>query len=245
MIDKLTKFIKSEFLLIYQMGKVASTSIENSLKRRSDLKFHIYHIHSFYSPISYEMFKNFNCVKYYHSLWDRFIYYIRNVIILSLFKRNKRIKIISLVREPVSRNVSMFFQDIQIPVFELSKLFDNRLDSNSNLKALEKIFYDKLNHNYGVEWLDNELKRAFGIDVYKYDFNKEKGFSLIKQGNIELMIIKMEKINELEKEIGEFLDIKDFRLVNENTSEKKWYSCVYKEFIKNFRPSEDYINPWC
>ena len=46
------------------------------------------------------------------------------------------------------------------------------------------------------------MKEVFGIDVFAYPFDAEKGYTLIKEGNIELLLMKMEKLSELENVIG-------------------------------------------
>ncbi|MFB5661142.1 hypothetical protein [Alteribacillus sp. HJP-4] len=86
-------------VLIHQMGKVGSTSITNSLKDEGFLPIHI---HSFFSPISYQMYKNYHSIKYYRSFFHRLKFNIRNRLILKLLKSRKKVKIISIVREPVS-----------------------------------------------------------------------------------------------------------------------------------------------
>lgn len=239
-LKKIRKYFNKNLILIYQMGKVGSTSLESSLEKEEKSFFHI---HAYFSPMTYEMFKKFRTIKYFYPLLKRCYFHMTGIIKLFLIKNNKNnVKIISIVREPISRNLSMFFQDIQYPAVELTIIKDNRFEDNTNLPALERLFYNKLNHTYGIDWFENEMKRSFGIDVYKYNFDKEKGFSIIKQGKVDLMLIKMEQMNNLEVEIGHFLNIKNFKLTTENTGEKKWYGSVYNKFRYNFKPKEDYIN---
>jgi hypothetical protein len=77
-------------------------------------------------------------------------------------------------------------------------------------------------------WFDNELKAFFGIDVYAHPFDREKGYSIIKQGNIEVLVMKMEKLNSLESVIGEFIGAPQFKLVNDNVGSNKIYKYLYK-----------------
>ncbi|OEF99782.1 hypothetical protein BHF71_00985 [Vulcanibacillus modesticaldus] len=238
-LKRLSKYLSDDAIIIYQMGKVGSTSIEESIKNYSK---NVIHIHSLYSQNAYDHFKNYQSIKFYVSLKERIRYKIFAYLKRYILRRNKRIKIITLVREPISRNISMFFQDIHIPIFEIAKFFDNRYEENVNNEMIYKMYIDKFNHEYGVDWFDKELKRAFNIDIYDYNFDKEKGFSIIKKDNINLLVIKMEKLNELEKQIGDFLEIEDFKLKNVNISSKKWYADLYKDFKKKFSPSEEYID---
>ena len=79
-----------------------------------------------------------------------------------------------------------------------------------------------------MPWFDNELKRHFGVDVYQYDFDKERGYSTIQKGDVEVLIIKFEKMKEVgEKCIGEFIGDTNFKINDYNISKDKWYSPLF------------------
>ena len=69
----------------------------------------------------------------------------------------------------------------------------------------------------------------FGIDVFEYPFDKEKGYSIIKKDNIEVLLMKLEKLNGLEQIIGRFAGAPHFKLINANIGEKKQYAYLYKD----------------
>ncbi|MEG9295980.1 putative capsular polysaccharide synthesis family protein [Mangrovibacillus sp. Mu-81] len=237
---KLINYIfQKEVLLIYQMGKVGSTSLEKSLENNN--KYYTEHTHSLRAPIVFKMFKNFKSIKFYAPLKFIIIYKIGALIKKFIIKR-KKIKIITLVREPISRNISMYFQDIHIPIFDVSILNDNRHEDKVNHTILHDFYFKKFNHYYGVNWMEEEISKNFGINVYEHDFNKEKGYGVITKGNVSILILKMEKLNDLKSEIQDFLCLKDLEIKKSNQAKEKWYAPLYKQFMENFHPSEDYIN---
>ncbi|SHM59244.1 putative capsular polysaccharide synthesis family protein [Gracilibacillus kekensis] len=228
-------------VLVYQMGKVGSTSIEEGIK---ELGINVQHIHSLKKPVMIDQFKDLKSLDYYFSKKDKLVYKFKyNFLFKNLLKTfNKRIKIISIVREPIGRNIGMFFQGIHFPIFEINRTYNNRSENAINFSILNQMFLDKFNHRFGVDWFDNEFKQTIGVDVYKYPFNKSKGFEIITTKQYEIMIIKMEKINELEVEINNFLDRDSFKLNKVNSGYNKWYSDLYSRFKSEFNPSEEYIN---
>ncbi|GGF26143.1 hypothetical protein GCM10010954_26410 [Halobacillus andaensis] len=151
-------------------------------------------------------------------------------------------KIISIVREPVSRNLSMYFQAFHVPLMDINSSTDNRQESNTNLQAFRNDFFNKFNHHYGVNWFDDEFKKTWGIDIYEYPFHKEEGYTVIEKGNVEVLLLKMEKLNDSEEVIRDFLEMEEFTLKNENMGDKKWYQSVYREFKQNIEPSEEYLD---
>lgn len=134
-------------------------------------------------------------------------------------------KIISLVRDPIARRISEMWQCIT---------YTNRYETGVNFSDIEKWHFEGEFWNGEFEWFDQEVKKFFNIDVFKHPFNKEKGYSLIKQGNIELLLIKMEKLNELESVIGEFLDIDKFQLSNDNIGVEKSYRFAIQSYKEGF-----------
>jgi len=231
------KYVSEKNILIYQMGKVGSSSLTESLKELNILGLNI---HSFFMPIPNSLFKKYKSIKYYWPKTKLLFYCCFFRMQFYLLKQRKKLKIITLTREPISRNISFYFQDFQIPIMEVMK--DNPESSkNGNIKLLFKDFFQNFNHCHGVNWFDKEFKRAFNINVYKYPFDKDKGYTIIKERNLEILVIKVEKLNELEAVVGEFIGRPEFRLINENEGYKKWYSCLQNNFVNSIEFSEEYV----
>lgn len=239
-IKTINKLLNNEVILIYQQGKVASRSIAASIEKSSNLN--TLKKHSFYNHITKSLFKNYKSTDYYLKQVVNNFKKIKTKIILELLKRNEKLKIITLVREPISRNISFYFQDFQIPLMDLNCHNDNTKVKNTNLDKLISDFYKNFNHFQGVNWFDNEIKRSFNIDVFDYRFNKDGGVSIIEDKNLQIMIIKLEKIKKVESNIGDFLGVNNFQLLKKNMSQKKWYNGIYNKFKSEILINNEYIN---
>jgi len=221
---------EDNIVLVYQMGKVGSSSITSSLEK-IDIK--SLHIHSLYKNRGYALFKKFLLAKKYYFLYKR--------ILLSVFylwqrlklHKHKNLKIITLVREPISVNISSFFHNLSYFAYE----FEQNATS-----SIAESFFEKFNNDYTLDWFDTEWFPTIGVDVYKYDFNKEAGYSIIKEKNIECLIIKLEKLDELEAVIADFVGNDQFKLLNSNISTEKWYNSVYQDFKNNVKLSPEFID---
>lgn len=240
-LSKIKKYKNDNLILIYQQGKVGSRSLSNSIKKKNISQITI---HSFHSKIATQLFNNYNSKKYYISKLNNIHYKTKMFFLLKLLKNNKKLKIISLVREPISRNISFYFQDFQIPLMEISSNRDTTISKNINIEVFIDDFFKNFNHTNGINWFDNELKKYFDLNIYKYPFDKERGYSIIKKDNIEFLIIKLEKLNRLKKGnlFNDFLNVKNFNLTRKNDSKEKWYDCIYKDFKESIVFSEKYIN---
>lgn len=147
-------------------------------------------------------------------------------------EKETKYKIILLVREPISRSVSGFFQNMQSRI----RNWQNKTGN------IEEIF-PKLNYNRCIEeeWFKNELEAVFDIDVFAHPFHKEEGYTMIEKGNVSLLLMKMEKLSSLEKVIGDFVQIPDFKLEGNNIGNKKEYRFAYEQFWERVRFSKEHI----
>ena len=192
-----------EMILVYQSGKVGSMSVYKSIEKYGK---YVLHTHKL-SGLEYR----------------------KNNTLLDLL-RLKSAKMISLVREPLSRQISVMWENIPNV---------NRYSAAVDFKEIEG-FYFKEDFEYeGFEWFIEEMESVFDIDIYEYPFDKEAGYSIIKKNNMEVLLIKMEKLKGLEDVIGSFLGIPDFALENRNIAGEKAYRFAYKEYLEDFSMSKD------
>jgi len=201
-------------LLIYQPAKVGSLTIEKSLD-----EIYISNIHLHYFNVSNKSNLGLDEISNFFKCY-------KNAI-----SKKESLKIITLVREPISRDLSHIFQDLEICgpclILQGTGTFIDSCNEWISSKVYE-LKNENRCHGYEFDWFDHELKAVFGVDIFEYPFDKEKGYSVIKQDNIEVLVMKLEKLNSLESVIGEFVGAPHFKLINANESDNKLYKYLYK-----------------
>lgn len=212
----------SDVVIVFQMGKVGSTSLYKSIASQSSCP--VFQIHRF--DLSKNDFVNRGYIRtFFRSVWAK-------ILLLVISKKN--IKLICPVREFISRNVSDYFQTLD---FYVTKYDLNVADSDS----LSDAFYWYYPHFSFDSWFENQLKGVFGIDVYSKKLGGEK-ISFYKSSTdfrAEACVFKIEDLNDVVELVGDFLNIDSFVVSNENEGVDKWYRQHYKEFKLN-QPSEQY-----
>lgn len=219
-----TALLEDDPILIYQSCKVASTTVREMLTASS---LHPVHMHVM------DVIEDQN--KY-------------NIELLK--KTDKKVKIITLVRDPISRDLS---------------LLNNRFHRLSGLEAcflenLDKVFADvyqfykdyfikrtydneiKIDNPWKVrnefEWFDVEFKAVTGVDVYEYPFDVEKGYGIIEKDNLQIMIVTVEQMANLLDEIAKFVGVEHLELTRSNEGDSKVTYYAYQELRKNIRFDE-------
>ncbi|NRY60054.1 putative capsular polysaccharide synthesis family protein [Clostridium beijerinckii] len=154
-------------------------------------------------------------------------------------------KIITGIREPISQNLSNIYQEADVLHYFLE--YEECRDAQEvflkmvlekNERNDECIMFQK---NLIQNWFDERMKKELEIDVYNYDFDTEKGYSIIHKDGVEILLYRMENIKELSDVFGEFLKIDNFQLQTLNDGNSKWYAKSYKNFIKNIELPKEYV----
>ena len=216
---------KGNLILVYSMGKVGSTSIYTELKKKLPFA-DIFHVH-FLSE--YWLRKKLPALdKYFHSNID-----LGNEIINQINKNPyKRIKIITLVREPIIRDISDLFENWR-SVYENIDQID--------IQTLHKRI-DESTHEYTLTWFDTEFKNYTGFNIYEMPFNKEKGYEIYRLENADILCLKLEALREVgSKAIKEFLGV-SVEISNRNLSADKQGKNLYMEIKRNYKASESKLS---
>ena len=221
-------FMRYETVLIWQPGKVGSSSIARSLE---EARIHYIHLHclAFGNWLRPEIHNSYGIQQY----WQK-----KPIEKLNLFNSEK-IKVISLVRDPVGRGVADYFEGLGTEYIKYDETDFNIYQHINDFLVKETEVGE---YGYIFEWFNQEIKEFLGIDIYKYDFNRKKGYQIIRENNVEILLIKLERLNDCEDILGRFLELGEFKLLGENIGADKLYKFVYEEVKKTLKIPECVIN---
>lgn len=213
-------------ILILTMGKVASSSVYKSLKAKVK-NCAVYHIHFLSKNMidsSNIFFKSKNIPTPYH---------IAISSALNKIKVKENSKIITLVREPISRIISDFFQNYEKYEPELFSSSKKEFKNNILDSITKSIYKYEPHNNYETKWFEEEIVNNLGIDVYEKNFDYYKGYKIYRDVNEnKLIVIRLENLNEcFSKAMNEFLNIKNVSMIVNNVGKDKGYSEIY-DYVK-------------
>jgi hypothetical protein len=157
----------------------------------------------------------------------------------TLVEPQKRSKYITLVRDPVSRNVSAFFQNID------RHLVPSPYEEMPEIPELVDYFLKEYDHEVPLKWFQREPKETLNIDVYKKPFPKERGVRSYSKGPFDMLVLKCEISNKKkENAINSFLNISNISIGMKNKADDKSYSKVYKK-VKSKNLPKNYVDKMC
>lgn len=97
-----------------------------------------------------------------------------------LIKRQKCFYI-SLVRDPVARNLSAFFQNLHLK--------EGTIKNEKNPEKMFEYFSENYRHSLPLTWFDREFKAELGIDIFAHSFDqKARHIHLVATNTILLRV---------------------------------------------------------
>jgi hypothetical protein len=231
------------------MGKVGSTTVHRALKN-CGLGVPIYHIHNLTKNDlnnGEKIFKELFPQQIPHVVWQG--QYLRNRLMQGL--KGKKWKIITLVRDPIARNISVFFQWPNMIITELngkynisSKIYNYNVEiKKEQIDILIRIFLDKVKHELPLTYFYSQFLEMLGIDIYSETFPKSLGYKIYYRGQIEILLVRLENLNTVAREaFKEFLGIENLVIKASNIgTHKKDFGSLYRVFKERIKLPVPYI----
>ena len=217
-------------VLVYQMGKVASSSVYHSLKKYPQ------YCHAFHTHILTAEWIKAKATKRSHTLLnpDR-----RNQnsqdLRRNIIEPGHPAKIITLVRDPFARSISAFFENS-------ASVHKAPAGTVAAMHYLKSAFFAETNLLHPDYWFEKEFNHALKLNIFDYPFNPEQGWSRFSKSPYEVLVLSTD-LSDKEKalRVEEFVDIPGFKLERKNTTPPGGRLELYNSFKAHIRFPEKAI----
>jgi hypothetical protein len=209
-------------ILVHQMGKVGSRSVVDSLRETlPDARVH--HLHTV-TQAGLSGVRN-ACKE-------------RGVDVPPHVVEGERVRreildagigadVITLVREPVGRNVSAFFQN------HISGLEDA---TDEEVDGFCRRFIEGYRHTQPLTWFQREFDGVYGLTMDTLLFDPSIGWAAYDAGRFRVLLLRCESSDEVKRSaISRFLGTDDLDWVRRNETSKKRHGRVYAKFQARLR----------
>lgn len=228
-------------ILVYQMGKVASQTIAETLVRL-DLPSPVFHLHVLSQQLLEEDERR------YRTNWTKdgtpaHLWTSQHVRRRLEADPESRWRIVTLVRDPIARNVSMFFQTTHRWLALDPQRARYAEDPDSLMEELRERFFEHFaGHDFPDTWFDSELRRFFGIDVYEEPFGTSRGYQIYANDKVQVLVIRAEDLRACASAaFRDFLGVDVHELRDVNVSDEKSYASVYRRFVETVNLPATYL----
>jgi hypothetical protein len=220
-----------EPVVVFQMGKVGSTSVARSFPTGAHpLAVQTHHLHR-------PRIERAKAWSRERGLPRRAHYFHADAVARRVVDRGRPFKLITLVREPVGRSVSNFFHDFARFVGVAPE------ESTHTVPELVDVLVAHEHQLDESRWFPREFAPALGLDVYAHPFPHEEGGQVLRSGGGEVLVLRLETPDERkERLIADFLGEPGFRLATANVGLDKAYADAYRAFRGEAVLPDEYLD---
>ncbi len=210
-------------VIVFQMGKVASSTIEATLRQVNGIEVLRTHGLSRWADVNEPPTARRDLESW--------------LILHQIVRRNIPAKVVTVVRDPIARNLSAYFQNLD----KLTKIPNAHRKLPMN--ELVENFFKLLNHPRPLVWFDIEMRTSLGIDAYEYPFDPIRRWQRIRTPQYDLLILRADLDDDVKaQQLADLVGVASLKLIQKNVGESKSYSAVYQEFLRTIRLPETYVN---
>jgi hypothetical protein len=199
------------FVLVYQQGRVASTSVYEGLCAL-DLGLPVFHVHTLSRARAEERIEQ---ARREGRRVDR------NLIVGRALSRELERhqadpdrapwKVVSIFRDPIGVMMSIHFMH---PTILRASTGHGGLDGDAALDHFRRIFENDDPAGWELSrWYDDVFAEETGVDVFAHPFDRDRGYSVIRAQGLDVLLIRFESLREcFSQAIGEWLEVSPSRV---------------------------------
>ena len=209
-----------DMLVVYTMGKVASTTISEAIEKAGRP---CYDVHTLIESGLLNDLQNFAAT---NSLPPK--HFGQSLAIVRDFANpEQKVKLITCIRDPFARNLSATFQNLPEGVEISLAAISQRLEATNPDKP--------------GAWLRKDFLTSTGIDLLKQPFDKDKKYARYSLGRFEILVLRVDLDDQTKaKQISDFIGVK-VELERKNDASTKWYQAIYANYLTNGRISREWV----
>lgn len=216
----------SSRVIVLTMGRVGSSSVARALEAALDAP--IPHLHSV-DPfkVSKQVVRAGSPGKAPRSVRQALKFLRQSVT------STARLRVVSLVREPIDRNISAAFTSLRK---SRNRQLREAVDDSDALIQLWKEFDDRR----PFQWFQDEIEGVLGVRVFDGE-PIQHGFGRWSTPDVDLLVLRSDLPREMqEAELASFVGQESMRIETKNTENRSLPE--YKAFKRNLRFDCDYVS---
>ncbi len=213
--------IEQDWALVHSMGKVGSHSVYKAVEATH--RFRALHTHQLNTK---------TLAAYCKSMPETPGHIKHSLRFLKDSRLDEPIRLIIGIRDPMSRNMSAFFENLE--------RFGLHDDGAYDMDELITIFMQKYPHHIPINWFKTQVTIPLGLKLFEEKWGIPRRAQI---GRFDVLVDRLEDSDEdREQTLRDFLECPELKLNQINVGQEKPYSELYSAFKAQFRPSTAMLN---
>ncbi len=169
-----------------------------------------------------------------------------------------KVRVVIGVGDPIAQNISLMYQICENDFWDMEefwmrgggvqRIFDEYIIGSNQTECWYNFYKKEAGSNFLIQdFFEQQVEPFLGVDLYHFAFDKEKGYSIIYYGNLEIFIYQVEKISSVYGELADFLEAESKEvpfnkdMLEDSWLERQWYGRGYRRAKKELVISRAYF----
>lgn len=225
-------------ILIYQMGKVGSRTVQSSLRPILATQQAMYHLHQLHDLDAVE--RAYERAEHVSDAQRDYLETGRVVRKRFDAREPYQWDVITLVRDPVRRNLSAFFYGL---ADEAPGVFEQFCAGRMDHAPLLSRFLHSFDHDFARDWFERQFQPVFGAELCSQAFSSAGGYQIVETERVRLLLLRTEDLDRcLAPALQAFLGFAGLEPKSENRATDKAYAAGYREFLDRVVIPDQYLS---
>jgi hypothetical protein len=228
-------------VVVYQVGKVGSTTVTRALDRVGIPTYHVHHLRPEFLGEYARQRRTGTSVN--HRDESRWIWE-GEFLARRLPRPGRRWDVVTLVRDPVARDISDFFQNLHDTV--PADILTAARASDEGLRRLYECWEQRWVVPGAVldapGWFDREFREVLGVDLLELPFPRDEGWAVYDEPKARILAIRMEDLSDRgSAALSAFRGVA-VTISSANTRDDSADAELYGRFIAGLELPRDYLD---
>lgn len=219
-------------VVVYQMAKVGSLAVVEALERSGIKADHVHRMSREHIAKMCDERRELGWIVPPLRRHDRLGPRLREIIV----RRGIPARIVTLVREPIARNLSSYFEHLDA-IWRMRNAHEK-----VPLEALCRGFVERYTHTEPLTWFDDEMHPVLDVDVYRFPFPAD-GHLTIRTAQFDVLVLKNELDDAAKSNaLSRFFGVENIIVRRSNETGEKSTGVVFRRFTEAIRLSPEYVD---
>lgn len=220
-------------VVVYQMAKVGSSTVTAALRSFGGMN--VFQVHLLGPEAIGRWLSGLR--RFPRARFQTGVDIIGPLLYRGLIEPGLKLKIITLVRDPIARNCSFYFANLDV------LLGTEDAHENVELSRVVGEFRNRFDHQGCLRWFDGDFKPVLGVDIYEHPFPHDRGHARITTDRYDILVMRTDLDDASKKRcLEEFLGVEGLSLRPRNVGSRKPYAATYRKFLDALRLPESYVD---
>lgn len=189
----LDSFAKKDYILIYQQGRVGSTSVYETIAKLN-LPYRTFHVHLLSPQVADERIR---VARENNRKAERYLFVGKYLGQVLQGGKRGHWRILTVYRDPISIALSTQFLNGYDSFRDIDLTRDKEVVANDIMNKIKGIIEGDDPNEWAIcKWFDDVFLKELGVDLFQTQIDHDAGYALVEDKDLSILVLKFEDLKK-------------------------------------------------